>query len=49
MEPSAFDDAIRTIGRIPVERSTTYEHLRRKHVEAGSPAAATRAAASAND
>ncbi|HET6616795.1 MAG TPA: 5-amino-6-(D-ribitylamino)uracil--L-tyrosine 4-hydroxyphenyl transferase CofH, partial [Gemmatimonadota bacterium] len=49
MEPSAFDDAIRTIGRIPVERSTTYEHLRRKHVEAGLPAAATRAAASGND
>jgi FO synthase len=49
MEPSAFDDAIRTIGRIPVERSTTYEHLRRKHVEAGSPAATRRAAASAND
>jgi FO synthase len=49
MEPSAFDDAIRTIGRIPVERSTTYEHLRRKHVEAGSAAATTRAAASAND
>ena len=49
MDPSAFDDAIRTIGRIPVERSTTYEHLRRKHVEAGSTAATTRATASAND
>jgi len=49
MEPSAFDDAIRTIGRIPVERSTTYEHLRRKHVEDASPVATTRSAASATD
>jgi FO synthase len=30
MEPDSFDDAIRAIGRIPVQRSTTYEHLQRK-------------------
>ena len=27
MEPAAFDEAIRAIGRIPVQRTTTYEHL----------------------
>jgi FO synthase len=29
MEPREFDEAIRAIGRTPVQRSTTYEHLRR--------------------
>jgi FO synthase len=27
MEPSEFDDAIRAIGRSPVQRTTTYEPL----------------------
>ncbi|HZD80290.1 MAG TPA: bifunctional FO biosynthesis protein CofGH [Actinomycetota bacterium] len=31
MEPSEFDAAIRAIGRIPAERTTTYERLRRNH------------------
>jgi FO synthase len=31
MEPEQFDDAIRAIGRIPVERTTTYEHVARTH------------------
>ncbi|HEX9123590.1 MAG TPA: bifunctional FO biosynthesis protein CofGH [Actinomycetota bacterium] len=30
MEPSEFEDAIRAIGRIPAERSTTYERVQRK-------------------
>ncbi len=29
MEPSEFDHAIRAIGRQPVQRTTTYEHLQR--------------------
>jgi FO synthase len=33
MEPHEFDDAIRAIGRNPVQRSTTYEHLRRKDLQ----------------
>ena len=33
MEPRELDDAIREIGRIPVQRTTTYEPLRRKGVE----------------
>ena len=28
-EPAEFVDAIRAIGRMPVERSTTYERLQR--------------------
>jgi FO synthase len=28
-EPEEFDDAIRAIGRIPIQRSTTYEPLHR--------------------
>jgi FO synthase len=49
MEPDAFDDAIRAIGRIPVQRSTTYEHLRRKHLESATTAPTTRAATSASE
>jgi FO synthase len=44
MEPSAFDDAIRAIDRIPVERSTTYQHLRRKHLQDASAAPTSRTA-----
>jgi 2-iminoacetate synthase ThiH len=32
MEPSQIRDAITAIGRIPVERSTTYEPLQRNDV-----------------
>jgi FO synthase len=35
MEPHEFDDAIRAIGREPVQRSTTYELLQRKHLHGG--------------
>jgi 2-iminoacetate synthase ThiH len=34
MEPSQFHDAIRAIGRIPVERTTTYERVHRNGSEA---------------
>jgi FO synthase len=30
MEPHEFDDAILAIDRVPVQRTTTYEHLHRK-------------------
>jgi FO synthase len=33
MEPDALDDAITTIGRRPVQRTTTYEHLHRNDSE----------------
>ncbi len=32
MEPREFDEAILAIGRVPVQRTTTYEHLHRKHL-----------------
>ena len=38
MEPHEFDGAIRAIGRIPVQRSTTYEHLHRKGLRESSNA-----------
>ena len=38
MEPSEFHDAIRSIGRIPVERTTTYERVQRKGFRMTSPA-----------
>jgi FO synthase len=41
MDPGSFDDAIRAIDRIPVERSTTYEHLRRKPNENASKVSAS--------
>ena len=42
MEPDAFDDAIRAIGRIPVQRTTTYEHLQRNPLQGDTTSAARR-------
>jgi FO synthase len=41
MEPHEFDAAIRAIGRIPAQRTTTYERLQRK-AEAQTPSAGSR-------
>jgi FO synthase len=49
MEPERFDAAIREIGRVPVQRSTTYEHLQRKDPEGSSSAGAAGVLASARD
>jgi 2-iminoacetate synthase ThiH len=34
MEPSEFDDAITAIGRIPMQRTTTYDRLQRNTSQA---------------
>jgi FO synthase len=49
MEPTQFDDAIRSIDRIPVERSTTYEHLQRKQFDTASKVSASRRIAATSD
>jgi FO synthase len=49
MEPDSFDDAIRAIGRIPVQRSTTYEVLQRKTFETTANGVSRRHVASSGD
>jgi FO synthase len=46
MEPSQIEDAIRAIGRTPVERTTTYERLRRNGSHPGRQPAVSEAATS---
>jgi FO synthase len=41
MEPSAIRDAIIAIGRVPVERSTTYERLQGNGIERNAPVGAS--------
>jgi FO synthase len=43
MEPVQFDDAIRAIGRTPVQRTTTYEHVALTHAMQVSDASFARA------
>jgi FO synthase len=38
MEPSEFEDAIRAMGRIPAERTTTYERVQRNGFQAAAAA-----------
>jgi FO synthase len=47
MEPSQFEEAIRAIGRIPAERTTTYERVQRSGFQTGVIVAGNRVAADA--
>ncbi len=47
MEPSQFDEAIRAIGRIPAQRTTTYERVQRSGFQTSVIAAGNRVAADA--
>jgi FO synthase len=49
MQPHEFDDAIRAIDRVPVQRTTTYERLQRNDVEGSRSVADVRLATARGD